>query len=217
VNARLALSTWALVILGVCGARARSQGARADLLAGFLSGDARARKEAIGELRASRASRIKGLIRIVEDPLLRVPRREVVVSAIQLLGELRAREAVRPLVGLLLYGRRADIHDLPRREIGKQPEPPDAAAPAVLALIQIGAPSLGPVTERLVTIAEDAKDKNHLWLHCLWVIKGVLGPRLGKAYLEQLRATDERARASAFVSRGLRFMHTYRKLRGAYE
>ena len=160
--------------------------------------------EAKATLLAEQKDLTRGLIAIVSDPELRQTNRHAVLSAIELLGELRAPEAAEPLCDLLLYGWKGDISD-PTRFPMKFPLP-DEAAPAVPALTKIGIPALKPVTEKLIAIQEDTADWGSLQLHCLWVIKDILGPRLGKAYIAHLLESDQRAARSQIVKDGLRFM-----------
>jgi hypothetical protein len=121
------------------------------------------------------------VVSILGDEKVRTANRPAMIKAIQLAGKLRAKEAVPLLVDLLLYGKKEDIQD--RRDIGKQPEPPDVGAPAVEALIDIGVPSLGPVSDKLAATATEPKNKHTLRLHCTWVIWKVLGTDLGYEYL----------------------------------
>jgi hypothetical protein len=171
------------------------------------------RDQAVKEALASRKTQIQALLRIVNDRGLRETNRPAVVTAVKLLGNLRAEEASAALADLLLFGERADIHASLDEEL-KDLLPPDTLAPAVAALIKIGVPSLKPVTKQLLSISDENKDKDVLCYHCLWVIKGVLGPRLGKAYLEDLASKDKAAAQSEFVNYGIKFMDTYAKTAG---
>lgn len=171
------------------------------------------REKAAKEVLASREAQVQALLTIAKDGDLRATNRPAVVTAVKLLGELRAEEATPALAGLLLFGEKADIH-ASMEEIGKIPARPDSRAPAVAALIKIGMPSLKPVQKQLLAITNENKDKGVLCYHCLWVIKGVLGPRLGKAYLEDLASKDKAAAQSEFVIYGIKFMATYAKATG---
>lgn len=182
-----------------------------DPLEKILSGDKNKIKEGKMEILKHRKEQIEGLLKIVNDTKLRTKNRGAMVAAIELLGELRAEESVPVLVQLLLFGKKGDIHD--SGFIKKLPLPPDQAAPAVKALIKIGIPSLKPVTEQLVKITKETKDYNTLALHCLCVIKNVLGPELGKAYLTQLIKSNKHAAKSRFVTDGLHFMDVYIKVK----
>jgi len=172
----------------------------------ILSGDARLIEEGEKEILSNRSEQIKRLLDIVKDTALRTKNRPAVVAAIELLGELRAAETAPELAQMLLFGNKKDIHD--QRKM-KEPLPPDETSPAVAALIKIGIPSLKPVTEQLLAITKETKDKYSLSLHCLWVIKGILKPQIGKAYLTQLCGKDERAAKSEFVKDGFNFMDAF--------
>ena len=124
---------------------------------------------------------IARVVSILADKRIRESDRRTTVAAIQLAGALRAKEAVPHLVDLLLYGKEANIEDVERTR--RDPAPPDSAAPAVQALINIGMPSLEAVCQKLVSTAKPTKNKNTLRLHCVWVIWKVLGTDLGKEYL----------------------------------
>jgi len=163
--------------------------------------------QAKAELLAERQELISELLKIVGDSELRQTNRRAVLTAIELLGDLRAAEAAEPLSDLLLYGWKSEIRDSMER--GRIPPPPDKAAPAVPALSKIGVPALRPVTEKLIAIQEDTENRNRLQLHCLWVIKDILDPRLGKAYIAHLLETDERAANSRSVKDGLNFMDVF--------
>ena len=130
--------------------------------------------------------------------------RAAVVTAIELLGELRAREAAPTLVQMLLFGKDADIHD--SRMPGKQPPPPHDASPAVAALMKIGVPSLKPLTDRLVAITTNTQDNDTLSLYCYWPVEKILGPELGKEHLMLLCKRDNRAKESEFVKIAIDFM-----------
>ena len=171
------------------------------------------RDQAAKEVLASRHAQVQALLTIVKDGDLRAKNRAAVVTAVELLGDLRAEEASAALADLLLFGEKADIHASDDEEL-KDPPLPETRAPAVAALIKIGVPSLKPVTKQLLSIADENKDKDVLCYHCVWVIKGVLGARLGKAYLEDLVSKDKAAAQSKFVNYGIKFMDTYAKAAG---
>lgn len=183
-----------------------SQGVTKGPLAKIISEKRTLREEGKKEIRTRRKEVIGELLQIVNDVDLRRENRAAVLAAIELLGELRAKEAVPVLVSLLRFGRTGTIQDRPVRRI---PEPPHLRAPAVQALIDIGVPSLGPVTKQLVALTDETEAKYVLQLHCLWVIKGVLGPKLGKAHVNILLKTNKRAQKSKFVAEGPHFMDVF--------
>lgn len=182
-----------------------------DPLDKILSGDRNKIEEGKMEIVKRRKQQIEELLKIVNNITLRTKNRGAVVAAIELLGKLRAVEAVPSLIQLLLFGKKGDIHD-PGQTLRFSAPPPEAAS-SVRALIKIGTPSLKPVTEQLVKISKETADYETLALHCLWVIKDVLGPELGKVYLTQLIKNDERAAKSRFVTDGLHFMDIYIKIK----
>jgi hypothetical protein len=153
---------------------------------------------------AERKRCIAQLLAIIKSTELRKNNREAVLAAVELLGRLRAEEAAPVLTEMLLFGWRGDITD--KNRWGKLPLPPDKATPVVPALARIGTPSLHHVKEKLLSIGQEDANKNTWKLHCLWVIKDILGPELGKAYLENLLKEDKRAKGNEWVKDGLRFM-----------
>ena len=179
-----------------------------DVLEKLLSGKPDVVDRGKTELLAQRERQIGRLLEIVNDATLK-KNRAAFLAAVEVLGELRAEQAAPALTRFLLVGKKMDIHD--RYEDPAIRALPHHAAPTVQALVSIGTPSLKPVTEQLVAITERTRDKYTLQLHCHWVIKGVLGPRLGKAYLTQLCERDPRARDSAFVKEGFDFMDLFMK------
>jgi hypothetical protein len=197
--------------------RGHSQEDSKDPVEKILSGDARLTEEGEKEILFNRSQQIKRLLDIVKDTALRTKNRPAVVAAIELLGELKVAEAAPELARMLLFGEEEDIHT--PRHIMQTPPPPDISSPAVAALIKIGIPSLKPVTEQLVSITRNTPDKDVLYLYSLWVIKGVLRPQLGKAYLAQVCERDERVANGGSVKDGLRFMDIYmfeeKKLEGS--
>jgi hypothetical protein len=197
-----------VVTAASCGAKkpddSEEKGERSSVLLRLRSPRAREVDEARARLLAEERDLTRELLRIVGDSGLRNTNRHAVLSAIALLGDLRAAAAAGALCDLLLYGWEGDIRD-PMHDPLKVPRP-DVAGPAVPALSKIGIPALKPVTEKLIAIQEGTENRGRLQLHCLWVIKDILGPRLGKEYIAHLLETDERAANSQFVKDGLRFM-----------
>lgn len=64
-----------------------------------------------------------------------------------------------------------------------------------------------PVAEQYSQITESTPDKNELSVSCAWIIRDILGPELGKLYLEEMMRNDERAANSTFLNRGIDFMN----------
>jgi hypothetical protein len=138
--------------------------------------------ESKDEMIAAYKSSVARVVSTLADKKIRESDRPTTVAAIELAGELRAKEAVLHLADLMLYGKTGPIED--PVEIGRVPARPDSAAPAVRALIDIGMPSLEAVSQKLLSTSKSTlMNKNTLRLHCLWVIWKVLGTDLGKAYL----------------------------------
>jgi len=183
----------------------------ADPTAGLTSEDHAVLLDAQQRIRQRRGRLIAELLRIVRDERLRRENRAAVIVAIQLLGDLRAKEAAPVLAGLLRFGYRGELTDSHFRRI---PDHPHKRGPAVKALIQIGVPSIEPVAEQLLAMSKATEHQAVLQRHCLWVIRGVLGPDLATEYLKGLIETDERAKDNDFVKQGLRFMELYDKAKG---
>jgi hypothetical protein len=139
--------------------------------------------ESRDEMVAAYKSSVARVVSVLADRTIRESDRPTTVAAIELAGELRAKEAVPYLVELLLYGKKKDITE--RRETPSLPPPPDKRAPALQALIDIGVPSLAAVREKLVSASASKRTEttDTLRLHCVWVIWKVLGTDLGKEYL----------------------------------
>ena len=123
------------------------------------------------------------IVRVLGDRGLRESDRATVVAAIELAGKLRAKEAVPQLVDLLLFGQKADLKDSPKNVERPDREPPDAVAPAVQALIDIGIPSLEPVCEKLAALKPDTENRQRIRYHCTWTLLRILGTEMGEQYL----------------------------------
>jgi len=70
------------------------------------------REQGKKEILEKRKETIEKLLSLVEDTWLKKENRAAVVTAIEVLGELRAEEAVPTLSKMLLYGVKGDIHDV---------------------------------------------------------------------------------------------------------
>jgi len=151
--------------------------------------------ESKDEMIAAYKSSVARVVSTLADKKIRESDRPTTVAAIELAGELRAKEAVLHLADLMLYGKTGPIED--PVEIGRVPAPPDAAAPAVQALIDIGVPSLGAVREKLVSAgaAKRTNTTDTLRLHCVWVVWKILGTDLGKEYLVLCQEKDPEPKA----------------------
>jgi len=177
--------------------------AELDSIERFSSLEEGVRRQVTANVLAHRKTVAEQLIRVAADRDLAQDNRGAIVDAVELLGELRVAEAVPVLSEMLLFGREGTIHDM---EEESRPAPPDITSPAVRALIKIGMPALPILTDKLLAIREGTPDKSTLALNCFWVIKGILGPRLGLAYIVQLREDNPSARNDALLQDGLRFM-----------
>jgi len=137
--------------------------------------------ESKDEILAAYKNRVAQVISVLSDKKIRESDRPTTIAAIELAGQLRAKEAVSHLVDLLLYGKKGPIEDL--RRVRRKPEPPDLRAPAVQALINIGMPSLEAVCQKLVSTSKPIENRDTLRRHCVWVIWKVLGTDLGAEYM----------------------------------
>lgn len=147
------------------------------------------------------------VIEVIADKQKRETDRPSVIAAIEVAGRLRVKEAVPHLTELLLYGRKGNIAD--SEELSKIPAPPPKRAPAVQALIRIGMPSVEPAFEKWIRISATTKNRNTLGLHCLWIIKDVLGVDLAKAYM-LMRQKDFPDKKEAFAE-AMNFLDVFSK------
>ncbi|MHC4248337.1 MAG: hypothetical protein ACYS9X_04340 [Planctomycetota bacterium] len=180
----------------------------------LVSADWRFSVEGSDDIKRLRANMVRELVAITEDQATRTARRHVVVLAIGLLGELRAEEAVEPLLGLLLYGRQRDL--VPRDYLERIPDP-ENDSPAVAALVGIGTPSLEPVTEVVLGLEYGTKDMGWNSLrsaYCFHVIERVLGKDLELPYLKALVEKHEHAAGSRFITDRIRGIEDWRRRMG---
>jgi len=109
--------------------------------------------------------------------------------AIQLLGDLRASEAVPALLENMCYRNpeRADLPGMIYRYGGE-------AYPAAMALSKIGMPAVQPLIARLSVPGVAASERTT----CLWTMKAILGEKLAKAQLqmsiEETKETSAKAK-----------------------
>ena len=103
---------------------------------------------------------------------IRYPRYDSKHLSILLLGDMRSTEAVPVLLDNLEYRN-------PRQLAGSYPDVNDLY-PAVEALSKIGMPAIEPTIDKLGSYTEQCLGRKL----CCWVIKEVLGARLGKFRLE---------------------------------
>jgi hypothetical protein len=92
--------------------------------------------------------------------------------AILLLGDMRSTDAIPVLLDNVVYRNPAELAG---SYVGI-----GGLYPAAEALSKIGMPAVGPVIDKLGKYGE--QEKGHSI--CCWIIKEILGPKLGKARLE---------------------------------
>lgn len=170
-----------------------------------------AREEAKKIIIGKRKEIIEKLLKLVKDPDIVKKDRAAVAAAIELLGEYRAVEAVPVLSKMLLFDSSGEVCD-PKTTGGGiafigGPGPRAECIPAVFALTKIGMPAIKKVTDILLSIKDKTQHKNRLSLHALCIIRDVMGPELGKIYLEELMRKDKDASNSKFVNNGIHFMN----------
>lgn len=181
-----------LLPMGVDSVQARDQ---LEPIAKIASRDASLREQGVSELVRQRKELIRGLIGILKDAgkFPSDEERGAVISAIHVLGEMRAVEAVDTLVHYI---------DFPasNKPVSHGLRPLGEVYPAVAALIKIGNPSLPAVVEVLKTSTEG---DDVVMNNCGWIISHVLSPELVKSYLEiALKAEKDpkkRARIITFL------------------
>jgi hypothetical protein len=164
-----------LLIAGIC--LAADDG---DVYRMMRSEDIQERTAAANKLLDERGGTISALENVIRDLAGDSSRRGTVKSAIDVLGELRAEEAI-PLL----------VQNLTLEVFYKETKRTQGVTdlfPAVGALIKIGIQSIDPVLQRS-TQADDAD----LLRTSSAVVRGVLGPELAKARVQlELRRTTAR-------------------------
>lgn len=172
----------------------------------FLGVEGRGQMDAIGKIRSSnlalqkeggrellqqRKELISSLINILKqgDKNAEGEKRSSLVAAIDVLGEMRAIEAVDILVDYIKFPASDKL------VVFYKIIPPSEIYPAVKALIKIGKPSL-PAVLRVLKESTDEKDVI-LLTNSGWIISQVLGHKIGKIYLEDAlqSETDPKKRA----------------------
>ena|GEM_PF-7006387 len=108
-----------------------------------------------------------------EDPKSSYPWRDSKHMAISLLGDFRAPAAIRVLMENLGYRN-------PRTYWTHGSWNTGHFYPAAEALWKIGMPAVGPVIEKLA----QGDTSNNVRSNCCWVLREILGPRLGRLRIE---------------------------------
>ena len=100
-----------IVFLICCVEHAETQDESNDPVEKLLSSASKKRLEGKKEILEQRKKLIERLLKLVKDPELKKKNRAAVVAAIELLGELRAEEAVPVFMNMLLFAAREDVYD----------------------------------------------------------------------------------------------------------
>ena len=145
--------------------------------------DLKEREKSFEAIRNQQRNLIKELILLAEEkvaPLpssdprfVKYPWHDSKHLSILLLGDLRAVESVPVLLENLEYRN-------PRTKVRFEPLDPGGLYPVAEALSKIGMPAVGPVIDKLGRYGEQEEGHNT----CCWIIREILGPRLGKVRLE---------------------------------
>jgi len=155
---------------------------RTEAVTGLSDESLRKREKMAEEIRNHQVQLIRELIRLAGTTVEPLPSSDAQFAsypwhdskhlATLLLGDLRAVEAVPTLVDDLEYKNpRTLLHGLLDK---------GGWYPAVEALSKIGMPAVGPIIDKLGSYTEDCLGREL----CCWIIKEVLGARLGKVRLE---------------------------------
>jgi len=146
---------------------------------GIVAQDEETRTQTRQQIVKERQETIRYLLEVILSRRMQEEKRPAVVAAIELLGELRASEAVPALADLLLYGERKELEYSP---VMTELRVPRLHFPAVRALIKIGVPALDEMARRIAetpTPFPGAIVKGH----CRVVITEVLGSDLAAEFL----------------------------------
>ncbi len=180
----------AAMILAVTSLGVEGQG-QMDAIGKIRSSNSALQEEGGRELLQQRKELISSLINILKqgDKNAKGEKRSSLVAAINVLGEMRATEAVDILVDYIKFQAIDELIIFDRLT------PPSEIFPAVKALIQIGKPSFPPVLRAL----KESTDEDVILLrwNSGWIILKVLGRKLGRTYLEDAlqSETDPKKRA----------------------
>ena len=145
------------------------------------SDDEAKRTEAYQQVVKERKEMIRYLLLAISSEQMQENNRPGVVAAIELLGEIRASEAVTALADLLLYGATKGVEYPPdgsRRELRN----PRKSFPAVDALIKIGKPSLDEMA-RVIAWSPDGYPGAFKRYHARIVITEILAYDLAAEFL----------------------------------
>lgn len=171
--AALALGAWSAQVSALQSARgqeARKEAARAVQ---------DQHERLIGELIVQAGERVEPSRDVIGDTMwLHYPYLDAKHTAVLLLGDLRAKEAVPVLLENLTYFRPKLLAVMRGSELGPAEGP--GWYPAVESLIKIGIPSVEPVMERLARFEEDCLERRL----CVVILRGILGDGLAEARLK---------------------------------
>ncbi|KPJ55963.1 MAG: hypothetical protein AMS16_03240 [Planctomycetes bacterium DG_58] len=155
-----------------------------------ISDDGAKRAEASQRVIKDRREVIRYLLLAISSEEMQKNSRPAVVAAIELLGEIRASEAVTPLADLLLYGATEGVEYPADGRIRKMKKMrnPRKNFPVVEALIKIGNPSLDEMA-RVIAWAPKGYPGAFKRFHARIVITEVLGYGLAAEFL-RLKSTQ---------------------------
>ena len=179
------------VIAAVAGACLAVEGVRIKHMAELQSPELKVREKAAEDIRQERAELIKELIKLAgqkveplpsSDPrFVEYPWHDSKHLAMLVLGDIRASEAIPVLLENLDY---KNPRSIMTEYLGKE-----SWYPAVEALSKIGMPAIGPVIGKLGEYEKDGLGREL----CCWIIKDVLGERLGRVRLEMAIEEEKKA------------------------
>jgi len=168
----------AAMVLAITSLGVEGQG-QMDAIGKIRSSNLALQEEGERELLQQRKELISSLINILEqgDKNAKREKRSSQVAAINVLGEMRATQAVDILVDYIEFRASDEL-------IMHRLTPPSEVFPAVKALIKIGKPSLPPVLRAL----KESTDEDVILLdwNSGWIIFQVLGHKIGMIYLEDV-------------------------------
>jgi hypothetical protein len=132
------------------------------------------REEAAAAIRNEREQLIRELIAVARQASGPSEWHDGKYLAILLLGDYRATEAAPLLVENILYRNPRSLDEDERTTAS------GVCYPAADALAKIGMPAIDPVIAKLGSVAEENQQRRN----CCWIIREVLGERLGRAKLQ---------------------------------